>query len=139
MANTVFKNQLFKELDRKWSKYRDGVMRYSKQVYSSLMVETWPLLYKSWKENDDVVNKDSARLLCTLGNIFLGCSDDDGNCIGPHYLEVLDCFHSCLLDALIYHDTLSFDDKGNIVVPGWADDWIVNPSTFELPEEIPGF
>lgn len=138
MSNIGFKKEQFELLDNKWSKYRDNVKHYSKSVYESLMKETWPLLYKAWKENDDVVDKEVARLICTLGNLFSSCFDDDGNCIGPEYIEVLSCFHSCLLDALVYYDSLSIDDEGNIVFPGWFEDWIVNPETFELPNSIPG-
>jgi hypothetical protein len=105
------------------------------------MVKTWPLLYKAWKESDDVVNKDVARLLCTMGNLFNACFDEDGNCISHYYIEVLSAFHDCFLDALIYHDDLHIDDDRNLVFNGWEVDypWIVNPSTFKLPDEIPGY
>ena len=139
MKNVGFKNKQFVNLDEKWSDYRDSIRDCPKKVYESLMKQTWPLLYKAWQENEDSVDKDVARLLCTLGNLFNSCIDDEGNCLGPDYIEVLSCFHSCLLDALVYHDSLSIDENGNIVFPGWEDDWVVDPSTFELPDEIPGY
>ncbi|MDY6431005.1 MAG: hypothetical protein SPL00_04365 [Bacilli bacterium] len=125
----LFKNEQLRKLDEKWTQF--GVDEKNlKKAYQSLMVKTWPLLYKAWKENPDVVDKDVTKLLCTLENLSGSCFDKD---------EVLSCFHDCLLDALIYHDTLSIDEKGNLVFPGWADDWVINPSTFEFQDEIPGY
>ena len=135
----AFNNPEFARLDKKWSRFRDDIREYRDgSAYSALWVETWPLLYKTWQENDRVVDKDVARLLSTLGNLFQCFDDGDGNTIGPQYAEVANAFHCCFLDSLLFHDDLSFTEDGKLIVPGWDDeDWVIDPTTFELPDEIP--
>lgn len=130
----MFKNEKLAALDKHWSRFRDEINEYDTvEMYQSLMVKTWPFLIEAWNKSEDVVDKDIARLLCTLGNLFNGNYDSDGNCIGPDWVEVASDFHDSLLDSLLYHDDLVIDEDGNLVVEGCFGDYVVDPTTFELP------
>ena len=136
-----FANREFEELDEKWSAYRGRIFEVEDNAeYQALLAETWPLLYEAWMKDGETVSKDAARLLCTMGNLFGRVFDDDGNCLAAECIEVASEFHCDFLNALIYHDTLKIDGEGRRVIPtGEKSVWVVDPETFELPEEWPGY
>lgn len=135
---TKFNDKKCAALDKKWSEYRDRIMeeRYDQddtETYKELMIDTFPIIYEAWNKDVKTVDKDAARLLTTLGNLFNPLYDDEYNFLGSDDLETYALFHGAFLDALIY-ERLSFDDDGNIVVETDDTEYIVNPKTFDVEE-----
>ncbi len=136
---TKFNNKKFAILDEKWSGYRDQIMeeRFDQddtETYKVLMIETFPIIYEAWNKDVKTVDKDVARLLTTLGNLFNPLYDDDYNFLGSNDLEKYALFHGAFLDALVY-ERLKFDDDGNIVIKTDYSLYVVNPKTFDVEDD----
>ena len=135
----MYKDNEIEQLDTDWFNFREYELYYAKDndTYQALMVRTFPILYKKWKENEKVVDKDIAQLVCTIGNLFDRVFDDDGNCMTCEACEVAAFFHHDFLIALMYDESLTVNEDGTITVPGDGVTWTVDPKTFELPDDIP--
>lgn len=130
----MFNDRILGKIDNKWTKFREKVTETQETTgYSKLMVETFPVLYKTWNESKDVVSKDVAALVATMSQLFQSF-DEDGN----EYVddELVSMFHRDFLQALIYDRMKLFNDDGMIEFEVYGmNHWIVNPKTFEIIDD----
>ena len=69
VVGNMFNDKILDKLDDKWTAFREKVAKTQETaVYSILIVKTFPVLYKAWKECKDVVSKDVAVLVARWHN-----------------------------------------------------------------------
>ena len=118
-----------KRLEEEWSHFRD-FERDKKDAlkrYQALMVKTWPFFVEGWIKQGDLVDKDLARLLCTMGGVFDVLFDECGNFLGNEELEDSASTHYLFIDCLFYYDDYEIKE-GKI----YFDEFVVDPLLFEF-------
>ena len=139
MATGQFDDKKCAELDERWSEFRNGIIERdhlddAAQMYKTLMIETFPILYEAWGKDAKTIDKSVAKLTATMSNLFNPLFDEDYNFYGPEDLETCSSFHSIFLNALVYDEDLLFDENENIVVENDDFKYVADPKTFNIEE-----
>lgn len=124
------------QLEEDWADFRDSsVSAKTTNVYQKLMIRTFPLLVEKWFENDKTVDKSIVPLICTLANVFEDPFDEKGNCVTNGSYKTRSFFHLDFMFSLL-NDALIINEDGTIAIHAHPGQWIIDPKTFELPNEI---
>ena len=124
-------NELLKKLDDDWTVFRDEGWDSSNCVeqYQKLMVRTWPVLLEHWINKAGNIDRDFAKLLCTITTMFVYRFDEERNYLGRGELEDYAIFHNLLFDHIVFDLDLRFIIHGDKLI---VDCYETNTSTFEI-------
>lgn len=140
MANSIYDDKI-RKLDNKWTAFRNALIEDSPdatlETYEKLMVETFPIVYKAWTDDNRTIDKDIAKLTTTLQQLFWGTFDEEWNFLRDPDLEIAWSFHFNLMDGLLWGCPLEIDEDGTIVIENDHYRWVIDPKTFKLPDEEP--
>ena len=130
----MFNDEKFKVIDTKWDKYHANVIETGETAgYSKLMVETFPVIYKYWNDDKEVVNKDVAAVIATMSMVFRVFDEDWNEFVDD---ENISDFHRDFLQALVYDRVNLLNSEGMIEIDSSIyDKWIVDPKTFEITDD----
>lgn len=132
---TVFHSKEIEKLDSEWEDFRGNTRPGEKERYRELMVRTFPVLYKFWNENDRYVDKDIARLLCTMSHAFDDFYDLELEWQGTWGSEIIAMFHKDFMDSILVYDSLTVEN-GVLLLPDSIKKWKIKTETFELPNRF---